>query len=217
MLSRRKIAAATVAVLLAAALGAQGYERELNSLSLREAYFLGKNASRSATFARDYAQTFPVPKTGVHIERIEVSTPFKQMVDRARLAADGYSPVTAEADYERAAPLPVTVRVRLQLTPSYPAHSPYTLPVVVGPIYTRDANFWQAFVIRLEQRGQLEPRRVAGQPLYNCGDFGPCWLTGAEVELEFDSGAVASSRARVLVLSPDGQRVEAEFDLGRLR
>lgn len=210
----RTLALAGVLLLLGSALGA--YERELRPDLLREGWYLGKSDKRYEEFARGYAKTFPVPKEGIHIERIEVRTPFKEMVDRARRAADGYSPVTAEAEYKEHPPA-LIVEVTLKLTPSFPAHTPYDLPIHVGTILVRDANFWQDFDVHLVQRGDIEPRARTGRPLQSCDISGACWLVGAAVTYEFDVDQVASRPATVVVLSPDGQQLEAEFELDRLR
>lgn len=205
------------ALLLAGALVVGAYERELNPRSLRDAYFLGKDTTfRSQGFYKDYVRTFPVPKTGVHVERIEIITPFREMADRARRAPDGYNPVQAEADYEKEAP-PLQVKVRLELTASYPAHSPYDRPIHLGPIYLRGPDFWREFEFRLEQAGEVEPRTVRGDPFYSCSYWGGCSLAGADVYLAYDPEKVASRPARVVVMTPDGQRLEAEFDLAKLR
>lgn len=214
MSARFGIAALTVAV-LAVALGAQGYERELGSRSIREAYFLGTNADRAAKFLQDYARAFPVPERGVQVERIELETPFAQVVARSQHAPDGYNPLTAEADYNHQ-PAAVVVEVTLELTPSFPAHTAYTIPVF-SSIGFRDPDFWRDFEVHLVQQGEVEPRTVAGRPLYSCDLNGPCWLVGAVVRLEFDPEQVASRPARVVVRTPDGQQVETEFDLEQLR
>ncbi|MBI4467167.1 MAG: hypothetical protein HY656_07065 [Acidobacteria bacterium] len=208
---------AGLAVLLAGAVAGQAYERELNSRSLRDAYFLGKdNTFRSEQFLKDYGQTFPAPEEGVHVERIEMVTPFKEMVNRARTALDGYNPVQAEAEYQRQAPL-LAVRVTLNLTPSYPAHSPFTVPIFIGPIYLRSPDFWQELDYHLVQAGEISPVSLRGEPFYSCAVGGPCWLAGATVTLVYDPERVASRPTRFIILTPDGQRVEAEFDLAKLR
>ncbi|HXE75076.1 MAG TPA: hypothetical protein VNN18_05515 [Candidatus Xenobia bacterium] len=192
------------------------YDRELRPEQLREGFYLGKNDKRYNEFARDYAKTFPLPKEGIHIERVEVRTPFKEMVDRARRAADGYSPVTAEADYKKQPP-PLIVEVTLKLTPSFPAHTPHDFPVAYGPVYFRDANFWEEFDVHLVQRGDIMPEARTGRPIESCDTFGGCILVGAVVTYIFDPDRVASRPATVVVLSPDGQKLEAEFDLDRLK
>jgi len=214
---RGKIFVVALAALLGAGLGAGAYERELNPRSLRDAYFLGKDTTfRAGEFYKDYIQTFPVPKTGVHVERIEIITPFKEMADRARRAPDGYNPVQAEADYKKEAP-PLQVKVRLELTASYPAHSPYDRPIHLGPIYLRGPDFWREFEFRLEQVGEVEPVVVRGDPFYSCSNWGGCSLAGADVYLAYDPAKVSSRLARVVVTTPDGQEVQAEFDLAKLR
>jgi len=205
-----------LAALLGVGLGAQAYARELGRSSIREAVFLGKNQTRSAAFLRDYIHTLPVPEKGVHVEQIEISTPFKQVVLKSRSSQGGYNPVAAVDEVERQPP-PVAVEVTLKLTPSFPAHTPYTSPVAFGAVEFRDPNFWREFQIEVAQQGKLEPRGVQGRPLYSCTVEGPCWLVGAVVTLEFDPAEVASRATRVVVATPDGQRVETEFDLGKLR
>ncbi len=193
-------------VLLVVCLAAQAYDRDLRPEQLREGFYLGKSDKRYEEFKRGYVKTFPVPKDGIHIERVEVRTPFKEMVDRARRAADGYSPVTAEAEYKKQPPA-LLVEVTLKLTPSFPAHTPYTLPIHIGSILVRDANFWQDFDVHLVQRGDIEPRARSGRPLQSCDVSGACWLVGAVVTYEFDVDQVASRPATVVVLSPDGQQL----------
>src|SRR3972149_6269548 len=210
---RRSMVAA--ALVLGGVLGVQAYERELNPRSLREAWFLGKDTTfRSEQFYKDYSKTFPVPETGVHVERIEIVTPFKEMADRARRAPDGYNPVQAEADYKKEAP-PLQVKVRLVLTPDFPGHTTYTRPIHVGPIYLRDPDFWRGFEFHLEQAGEVEPVVVRGEPFYSGGEYS--LLAGADVYLVYDPEKVASRPARVVVQTPAGQEVQAEFDLAKLR
>lgn len=205
------------ALLLGAALAAPAYERQLDPRSLRDAYFLGKDSTfRSEKFYQDYVRTYPLPKQGVHVERIEMVTPFKEMVERARRAPDGYNPVQAEADYRRQAP-PLAVKVTLDLTPTFPAHTSYTIPVFLGPIAFRDPDFWKEFEFHLVQAGEVTPLAVRNEPFYSCPDLGTCWLAGTVVTLTYDTDQVASRPTRIQVVTPDGQRVEAEFDLSQLR
>jgi len=199
-----------------AALSALAYDRELNSQQLREAYFLGKDTTfKQEEFLKDYVLELPVPDEGVHVQRVAIATPFKQMVDRSRLAPQGYSPMKAEDQY-REEPPPITVEVTLYLTPAYPAHTPYTIPTFY-PVYFRDPDFWGQFTIQLEQRGEVSQAATYGRPLYSCDEFGGCWLTGAVVTAVYDPDQVASQPALVVITGPGGQRQEVEFDLSRLR
>jgi len=63
----------------------------------------------------------PLPKSGPHIAEVEFRTPYEQVVLRARQAPGSYSAQQAEEDY-RAQPDLVLVRVRINLTPTYPAY-----------------------------------------------------------------------------------------------
>jgi hypothetical protein len=203
------------------------FERNLSSYRIREAVFLGMNAPDELTpFLQDYVKTFPVPETGLHIERIEISTPFKQIVDRTRHSPTSYSALQAEEDY-RAQPERIRAKIRIWLTVTEPAHSPYTLPTF-GPIYLRDPEFHNSIGVELWQAGEIEPLERQGAPIYFCQDgygvwvrspvAGPgCWLKGAEIELSYDPDQVASRPTHVVVFTPDGQELEAEFDLGRLQ
>ena len=211
-----RIGFAVLALLLGAGLAAHAYDRELNSRQLREAYFLGRDTTfRLEKFLKDYERELPVPECGVHVSRIAVATPFKEMVDRARLAPDGYNPIKAEQGYKDDPPL-LSVEVTLKLTPGYAAHTPYTIPTF-EPVFFRDPDFWREFSFHLVQEEEIPPALLVGQPLYSCSIDGGCWLTGAVVTVVFDPEKVASGPARIDVLTPDGQRVEAEFDLARLR
>ncbi len=215
-MKRTHIILGIMTALLVACTALLAYDRDLRPDQLREGFYLGKNDKRYEEFARDYVKTFPLPKEGVHIERIEVRTPYKEMVDRARRAADGYSPVTAEADYKKEPPL-LIVEVTLKLTATFPAHTPYDLPVTYGPVYFRDPNFWQDFDVHLVQHGDIMPKSRTGRALESCDTFGGCTLVGAVVTYVFDPDQVADRPATVVVLSPDGQRLEAEFELDRLK
>lgn len=209
-------ALALLALVAGTGLDALTYERQLTSRQIREAYFLGKDTTfRGEQFLKDYVRTFPVPQRGLHVGRIALATPFKAMVDRARSAPDGYNPLKAEEEYQQAPP-PVTVEVTLWLTPSFPAHTPYTVPAL-GPVGFQDPDFWKGVEVRLEQEGEVEPLSRSGRPLYNCDVNGPCWLVGAVVTLSYDPDQVASRPTEVHVLPPDGPAAKAEFDLGRLR
>jgi hypothetical protein len=202
--------------LVLSGLSAQGYERELNSRQLREAYFLGKDTTfKLENFLEGYTQELPVPEEGVHVQRVAVATPFKQMVDRSRSAPQGYSPMKAEDQY-REEPPPITVEVTLYLTPAYPAHTPYTIPTF-NPVVFRDPDFWQRFAIRVEQRGEIPQVAYYGRPLYTCDAFGGCSLVGAVVTAAYDPDQVASQPTRIVITGPGGQQEEVEFDLSGLR
>lgn len=213
MTTGRRIRVGALAVSLLAAQVAAAYERPLSPQSIREAYFLGsRKDEKTAEFLSKYVQRLPLPKSGPHVAEIEVRTPYHQVVTRARNAPPGYSSQQAEQGY-RAHPNLIFVRVRINLTPTYPAHLTQTVGGVRGT-QPRTPEFWRDFSIRLIQEEPIAPKNVSGKPIY-WGNGGR--LIGSEVELAFDAEHVASGPARVEVLTPDGQRVAAEFDLQKLR
>jgi len=107
--------------------------------------------------------------------------------------------------------------VTLKLTVTFPAHTPYDYPVGYGPIYFRQPTFWEDFDVHLVQRGDIMPTARTGHPIESCDFNGGCWLVGAVVTYIFDPEQVADRPATVVVLSPDGQKLEAEFELDRLK
>ncbi len=205
-----------LAAALAAAISTAAYERPVSLYSVREAYFLGQRKDeKTAAFLSQYVRRLPVPKTGPHVAEIELRTPYEQVVLRARQAPDGYSSQQAAEEY-RAQPDAILVRVLIYLTPTYPAHSPIGV-VQLGPVELRPENFWREFSISLVQGDEISAKRVRGRAIYSSSAFGFPGLVGAEVLLEFDAERVDSAPVRVAVLTPNGQRVESEFDLSKLR
>ena len=201
---------------LAVVLSAAAYEYPVRDYSVRDAYFLGRRKDeKTATFLSQYVKRFSLPSRGPHIAEIELRTPYQLVVLRARNAPDGYSSQQAAQEY-RAASDTVVVRVLIYLTPTYPAHTPLHL-VQVEPVQLRAEDFWREFAFGLYQQGEIEPRKVTGRPIYGSSEPGLPGLTGAEVELEFKASDLIEAPARVVVVAPTRQRVEAEFDLAKLR
>lgn len=191
------------------------YERPLTSHSIWEAHFLGRrHDDKTFAFLAQYVKRFPVPKSGPHVAEVELRTPYVQVVQRSSQYPDGSSAQQAEQDY-RARPDLILVRVQINLTPSYSAQVPDTSHGKEG-VRMRPNDFWRDFSIRFVQRHEIAPRKVSGKPLYRHSRWGSWWV-GAEVVLEFDAAQVASAPARIEVIRPDGNSVEAEFDLDGLK
>jgi len=196
------------------------YEYPLDSYSIREAYFLGRGTDEKASkFLEQYVKRPPLPKSGPHIAEVEFRTPYEQVVLRARQAPGSYSAQQAEEDY-RAQPDLVLVRVRINLTPTYPA---YIIDRSSGKGQPRERpeDFWRDFSIRVTQGERLTPKDVSGRPLHTGGIQGPNpvsgALEGAEVLLKFDAALFRAEPVKVEVLPPEGPSVEVEFDLKDLR
>jgi hypothetical protein len=213
MTTSRKIAITALAISLAPAFLA-AYEQHLSPTAVREAYFLGQdNDDRTTEFFAKYVHQLPVPKTGPQIAEIEVVTPYAYVVKRARQAPLGYTAQQAEKDFLDH-PAKFFVRVRINLTPSYPALIPERSGGT-AVVKSRGPDFWRDFKVRVIQEGrEIPPRSVSGSPIYEL-DGGQ--LTGAEIQLKFDAAQIASEAVRITVVPPEGERVETEFDLTKLK
>ncbi len=212
----RSLGIAALAFGLALTVSAAAYEFPVSDYSIREAYFLGNRKDQKADkFLSQYVKRLPLPKFGPHIAEIELRTPYQQIVLRARKAPDGYSSQLAREDFRRS-PETIIVRVLILLTPTYPAHAPIQA-VQSEPTVLRAEDFWREFRLRLYQKSEIQPGKVSGRPIYSSSDSGPSGLVGAEVEMEFRASDLVEAPARVVVITPTKQRIEAEFDLTMLR
>jgi len=182
---------------------AAAYERQLTSQSVYEAYFLGRRRDdKTAQFLAQYVKRLPLPKTGLHVSDIEIRTPYQQVVLRAWQAPEGYSAQLAEEEYRARAAL-VLLRIRIILTPTYMPRG-------------RSDDHWRESVISLVQTKEIRPKKIGGRPIYSSSEHGLSFLTGWEIELDFDVSQVDSVPTRVKVVAPDGQSVECQFDLRQL-
>jgi hypothetical protein len=202
---------------------ALAYNAPLSDTTVREAYFLGQRRDETTARVLDsYTRNLSAPKTGPHVSTVQVFTPFAQVVEFSRQHSLGYSAQQAELDYrERSDAIEVIVYVRL--TPTYGAVIPQ--PARKGSrsgesvaYWLRSPDFWQDFRFQVAQRDSiLEPRHLSGAPTYAPGSEGSSCLIGATIALEFAAEDVASDDATVVVDTPDGQHVIANFDLSKLR
>ena len=215
-----RLSTAALATILVAALFGLAYEHPLDSHSIRKAYFLGRSSDgKAARFLAQYVKRLPLPKSGPHVAEIELRTPYEQVVVRASQVSGSYSAQQAEQDY-RDHPDLILVRVRINLTPTYPA-------IIADPsrgkgqVRERPDDFWRYFKIRVLQGGEVRPNRTSGRALFQSGLSSPRVIgdvmLGAEVLLEFGPAQIRSEPTKIEVLAPDGQSVEAEFDLKELR
>jgi hypothetical protein len=197
----------------------------LSPEAVREAYFLGqRNDEKTAAFRSQYVKRLPLPQSGPHVSEVELLTPYAQLVQTSKTRTLGYSAQQAELDYRKQGDT-LRLRVLIRFTPTYTLQSAFSSSQkssgTMG-IALRAEDFWRDFSFRFVQReaGQdktIEPFEVWGEPLYRRNGEAGSALDGAEVRLAFDAADVASGSARVEVLTPDGQRVKAEFDLEKLK
>jgi hypothetical protein len=202
--------------ILGIALPVVAYEYPLSSTSIRDAYFLGKhNDERTAVFLARYWQSLPKPKTGPHVALIGLETPFTQIVDYTRGASNDRLPDALEKFEDK--PSAFRVYVDIYLTASYWPIPQSKLPL----LYVWVPDFWNDFKVRLRQDKEIPAQVVRGGPLYSYGGEGeyegPAGVIGARVALEYDAEKIDSEPTTVEVIAPDGQQVEATFDLTSLR
>jgi hypothetical protein len=177
------------------------YGRHLTDETVRDAYFLGQDADRSAQFLAQYLQSLPVPDSGPHISQIELRTPYAQVVAVSREHPFGYSAQQANADY-RSRGDTLWVRVLVMFTPTYTNRAP---------------DFWRSVSVGLVQKEHTAAQSVSGQPIYatdHDGDYS--WVIGANVYVLFPAKPITSDSVDVEVVPPEGPKVRASFDLGAL-
>ena len=215
MPTRLGVRSAILLIALVAPQFSSAYEHPLSSRSIWQAYFLGlKNIKdpELAAFLASYLKRLPLPQSGAHVASIEIKTPYEQVVLRTLQRSVDYSPQQAERDY-RAQSDVFLVRVRINLTPTYSsrvATSPVNHAVQLRPM-----DFWRDFSFRLiQEEKRMAPNKISGRPLFTQRNGS---LSGAEVELEFDTAKVTSAPVHIDVRMPEGNTVTAEFDLEKLK
>jgi len=196
------------------ALPAMAYDYPLSPEAIRDAYFLGKEdaAKRDAFFAK-YTQTFPLPESGPHVASIQFETPFAVVAEHTALARPNYLAPDAATEFS-GKPGVFRMHVRIYLTESY---GPLTNSND-GLNHLRSTDFWRDFTIRLVQGNEIRARTVRGHAIYKNGDLASGnVLAGANVDLDYDAAKIKSDVATVEVISPEGQKITATFDLASLR
>ncbi|MFI5128239.1 MAG: hypothetical protein ACHQJX_15575 [Candidatus Acidiferrales bacterium] len=173
----------------------------MTSESIREAFFLGQRRDEvTARFLASYRHDFALPKQGPHISRVQILTPYAQIVLGSEDGAIQGTVMDAEQEYQ-AQPSFFLVLVRVFATPTYSSESQWK-------------EFWQRLSIRVVQGKPLKPNRINYISRRFPGNRGP---GGTDVELQFDVAQIASAPITIEVSSPGGQHIEAKFDLGQLK
>lgn len=182
----------------------------LTEEAVREAYFLGHNGEKAATFLRQYVHQFPRPAKGPWVCEIGLRTPYAEVVRRAWEHSLDYSAQQAQKDYW-GQPARFFVSVEIYLTVTYGFRTPPTDSK--GQVILPREEFWREFPIHVAQENSIEAKKVTSRLIY--GRYGN--LTGAEVLLEFEPEQFTSRVTQVTVNTPDGQTMEAKFDLNTLQ
>lgn len=206
LIIRRQSMAVIAALLLASqTAAAQTYHYPLHSEAIRDAYFLGeRNNFQTTDCLLEYVHSLTDPQTGNYfVSRIDISTPYQQIVLRGSRQWPGDSERQAETDLQ-AHPLKFVVRVTVQWT-----RNAYVHPVLGSapwPDLARNVS------IHVRQGDEIAPLKVSYRPIYV--RRGP---SETIVELEFDPAKITSAPLRISVKTPDGQIQEAEFDMAKIQ
>lgn len=185
----------------------------LSSTAIREAYFLGnRNDEQTGEFLAEYVRRLPQPKSGGYVQEIGVETPFAQIVGETRGKLNYFAPDAVEEFQDKR--LPFLVHVQIALTDTYSPIPPTSAP----QYYQWVPDFWNDFKVYLIQDDEDIPAEQSrGGPIYSYGSGEIPMVTGAMIELLYNPEKIDSEPTKVVVITPDGQTVEATFDLAKLR
>lgn len=195
----------------------------LSGEAVREAYFLGqRNDEKTALFLETYRRHLPMTQSGLYVSEIELFTPYAETVDLSRQRTFGYSAQQAAQEYRDRGDV-FRLRVRVFFTDTY---SQRTYAQAATEKDGRRAKLkqdararsggWQGFQVQLWQKDKLiEPLEIPGIPVFR-GYTNEGVSYGFDVVLHYDGDDISNDDAQVVVLTPDGQRVVAEFDLAKL-
>lgn len=195
----------------------------LSDEAVREAYFLGqRNDEKTALFLDTYRRHLPMPQSGLYVSEIELFTPYAETVDLSRQRTFGYSAQQAAQEYRDRGDV-FRLRVRVFFTDTYSQHTYAQAAtekdgrkIKLGKDARTRSGCWQGFQVQLWQKDKLiEPLEIPGVPVLR-GYTAEGTSYGFDVVLHYDGDDIDADDAQAVVLTPDGQRVVAEFDLAKL-
>lgn len=195
----------------------------LSDEAVREAYFLGqRNDEKTARFLETYRRRLPKPQSGLYVSEIELFTPYAETVELSRQRTSGYSSQQATREYRDRGDV-FRLRVSVFFTDTYSLRT-YAQAATekdgkkakLGQKVRSPSCGWQGFQVQLWQKDKLiEPLEIPGIPVFRGTNVGGAYY-GFDVVLHYDGDEITSDDAEVVVLTPDGQRVAADFDLAKL-
>lgn len=195
----------------------------LSDEAVRDAYFLGqRNDEKTARFLETYRRHLPMTQSGLYVSEVELFTPYAETVELSRQRTFGYSAQQAAQEYRDRGDV-FRLRVRVFFTDTYSQRT-YAQAATQkdgrGTKLKQDARTrsggWQGFQVQLWQKDKLiEPLEIPGIPVFRGYTVGGGFY-GFDVVLHYDGDDIDTDDAQVVILTPDGQRVVAEFDLAQL-
>lgn len=160
-----------------------------------------------------------MPQSSLYVSEIELFTPYAEAVDLSRQHAVGYSAQQAAQEYRDRGDV-YRLRVRVFLTDTYSLSTYAQTATQKDSKLRKDvrshSSRGQGFQVQLWQGDRLiEPFEIPGTPVFRSYTVGDAYF-GFDIILHYDGEEIASDNAKVLVLTADGQRIAADFDLAKL-
>jgi len=200
---RFRFACLVIFLIALASLTSSGYQQRLDSEAIREAFSLGRRSDQTTgVFLSKYVKTFPAMEKWPHVGRIDLLTPYAQIVYDAKDDLQNNNVLDAEQKYG-SVDMPLIVRVQ-------------AFWATLSDLPTEDKDVWGHFEISVSQGHSLTPKKRAWLPYYVTRGEMP-GFDYIVYELQFDTKTVASAPITIDVSSRDGQHVEAKFDLSKLK
>jgi hypothetical protein len=212
---------------LCASCAAFAYEIPLQANSIRDAYFLGKDADKSKAFFASYTKSLPVPNAGPSVSEVRLYTPYAQVVEASQKNTLDYSAQDAAQDYSRRGEK-IVVYVRIDFTPKYGFLEALASARQAAGKQGSDVpaeDFWRAFQFQLSQSASqsnvFKQTEAQATPFYAASSgpgSGPLgMLAGTVVRLVYDATNVASVPTQFQIVPAVGPTATANFDLSTLR
>jgi len=192
---------------------ALAYDYPLSPEAIREAYFLATgDSAKMAEVFKKYTQNPPAPKTGEHVSMIQFETPYLVVAEKiAQIGANFHAPDAEQKFLGK----PQSCRVNVEV--DYTVWRELEPLIVNGAFRFPTGGIGSDLSILLEQKKKaIPPQQVSHWGLFSDDIGGP--VTGIFAQLDYDAEKIdPDTPVTVKVFTPDGQQVEAEFDLATLR
>jgi hypothetical protein len=208
------LAASSASIVVAPA--AKAYMQKLHPEEVQEAFSLGRSTDTDTVkqFFEKYAHMLDCPASGPCVNSIELRTPYEEVAVRSRRHASDYTEQDAEKEYGTR-PTKFSVHVFVLYPLDFSNDDADDCASDGQSDSKSDASFY-GFRIRVSQDHAVKPTKIHGRSI-DLGDAPSVYASEEEIILEFDPTQFDDGVTHIQVITPDGQRVESEFDLSELK
>jgi hypothetical protein len=190
------VVACSIALLLA--FPVWGYDSPLSQSAIRDAYFLGSRLGGvSPDLLKRYAWSIGELHEGTCTSKAQIETPLLQIAEYSGSAPNYSSQAAVKDFYER------RMVLRIFLDICYMRQAPQPNSVNIKFIQKKKEVF-----------PSTDTREFYAEPINEYSDLPS---NGERATIEFDPAKLDSSILTVQINTPNGQRVETEFDLSSIR